>query len=188
VLLLHAWWGLNQPIKDLADRLAGDGFTVFAPDLFDGTVLTTIEDAEAHGEKMDRRYEPILERVSTALDDLLAHPDARGDRAAIIALSFGAWFGRQVAGKRPEVGAVVSIYADVFDAPHGASYLGHFAENDQFVDSTGADLTSAIDRGEAHIYPGTQHWFMESDRPEYDAEAAELAYSRTLEFLRGHLL
>ena len=48
VLLLHPWWGLNQPIKDLADRLSGDGFTVVAPDLFDGTVLTTIDEAEAH--------------------------------------------------------------------------------------------------------------------------------------------
>src|SRR5512141_3026085 len=47
VLLLHTWWGLNQTMRDLADRLAGDGFTVMAPDLFDGRVLTTIEDAEA---------------------------------------------------------------------------------------------------------------------------------------------
>ena len=39
VLLLHPWWGLNQTIRDLADRLAGDGFTVIAPDMFDGTVL-----------------------------------------------------------------------------------------------------------------------------------------------------
>jgi carboxymethylenebutenolidase len=187
VLLLHAWWGLNQPIKDLADRLAGDGFTVLAPDLFGGTVLTTIEDAEAHGEKMDSRHEQLLERVNGALDDLLAHPDARGDRAGVIALSFGTWYGGKVAGKRPEVGAMVCIYGDVLGAPEGAAYLGHFAENDEFVDPTGADLRSAIDRGEAHIYPGTKHWFMESDRPEYDAQAADLAYSRSVEFLRRHL-
>src|SRR5882672_5141897 len=56
VLLLHTWWGLNQPIKDLADRLAGDGFTVLAADLFEGTVLTTIEDAEAHGHKSLRSF------------------------------------------------------------------------------------------------------------------------------------
>jgi carboxymethylenebutenolidase len=36
VLLLHSWWGLNEDMRDLADRLAGDGFTVMAPDLFDG--------------------------------------------------------------------------------------------------------------------------------------------------------
>src|SRR6266508_5065597 len=47
LLLLHAWWGLNQTMRDLADRLADDGFTALAPDLFDGTVNTTIEDADA---------------------------------------------------------------------------------------------------------------------------------------------
>ena len=36
VLLLHTWWGLNEAMRDLADRLAGDGFTVMAPDMFDG--------------------------------------------------------------------------------------------------------------------------------------------------------
>src|SRR6476661_5755287 len=149
VLLLHTWWGLNQPIKNLADGLAGDGFTVMAPDLFEGTVLTTIEDADAHGQKMDSEYERILGLVRSALDDLLAHPDAHGEHAGIVALSFGAWYARQVAEARPQVTALVSIYA--------------------------------------HVYAGTKHWFMEDDRPEYDAAATELAYARTVEFLRQHL-
>ena len=186
VLLLHTWWGLNPPIKDLADRLAGDGFTVLAPDLFDGTVLTTIEDADAHGQKMDSEYERILGLVGSALDDLLAHPDARGEHAAIVALSFGAWYARQVAEARPQVTALVSIYGDVFAGPEGVAYLGHFAENDEFVNSE-AELQTATGRGEAHVYPGTQHWFMEDDRPEYDAAAADLVYTRTVQFLRQHL-
>ncbi len=184
VLLLHAWWGLNQPIKDLADRLASDGFTVLAPDLFDGTVLTTIEDADTHGQEMDNDYERILGLVATGLDELLAHPDARGDRAAIVALSFGAWYGSQVAATRPDVSALVSIYSDILEAPAGTSYLGHFAEDDEFVDSS---QVAGKGRADAHLYPGTKHWFMESDRPEYEAEAAELAYARTVEFLRQQL-
>ena len=189
VLLLHTWWGLNQPIKDLANRLAGDGFTVVAPDLFDGTVLTTIEEADAHGKEMDSDYERIFGRVGAALDNLLAHPDARGDHAAIIALSFGGWYGAKVAEARTEVSALVPIYSDVFDAPDGVAYQGHFAEDDQFVDSSKvAGVQAALgDRGEVHIYPGTKHWFMEPDRPEYDAESAELAYTRIVEFLRKHL-
>ena len=189
VLLLHAWWGLNQPIKDLADRLAGDRFTVVAPDLFDGKVLTTIEEAEAHGKEMDREYERILGLIGAALDDLLARTDARGEHAAIIGLSFGAWYATQVAEARPEVTALVCIYSGVLEAPDGVAYLGHFAEDDQFDDSSQVAGLQAVlgDRGDAHIYPGTKHWFIESDRPEYAAEAAELVYTRSVDFLRRHL-
>jgi carboxymethylenebutenolidase len=187
VLLLHAWWGLNQPIRELADRLARDGFTVLAPDLFNGTVLTTIEEAEAHGQQMDAEYERILGLVRGGLDELMAHPRAYGERAAIIALSFGAWYARQVAEARPEaIAALVNIYGDVFDAPAGVAYQGHFAENDQFVEA-GPELEAATERGDAYVYAATGHWFMENDRPEYDAEAADRAYSRMVDFLRRHL-
>lgn len=188
VLLLHAWWGLNQTIKDLADRLAGDGFTVFAPDLFDGTVLTTIEQAEEHGAQEEANSERTKRLVEAGLDALLSRPDTRGRKAGIVALSFGGWYGLLLAEKRPEIAAMVSIYADVFEPPGQAAYLGHFAANDQFVDVSHVPAPGSLgDRGEAYVYPGTKHWFMESDRPEYDAPAAELAHARTVEFLRRHL-
>ncbi|MEO6058493.1 MAG: dienelactone hydrolase family protein [Candidatus Limnocylindria bacterium] len=197
VLLLHAWWGLNQTMRDLADRLADDGFTVLAPDLFDGTVLTTIEDAEAYTTAIEQggggpgglNPDRIMGRVEATLDHLLAHPDTRGDRAAIIALSFGGWYGSHVAATRSEVVAFVSVYSDVFDAPGGAAYLGHFAQNDNFIDTAMAAAATATLSGAnaAHLYPGTKHWFFEPDRPEFDAEAAELAYARTVEFLRATL-
>ncbi|MFL5945029.1 MAG: dienelactone hydrolase family protein [Gaiellaceae bacterium] len=181
VLLLHTWWGLNQQIKDLADRLARDGFTVLAPDLFEGRVLTTIEEADAHGQEMDAQADRIHGVVSSALDALLAQPDADGDRVGIVALSFGGWYARQAAERRNDIAALVSIYSDVYDTPDGVAYQGHFASDDQFVDAPPAELD------EAYVYPGTKHWFMEADRPEYDAEAAEQAYARTVEFLHRHV-
>lgn len=197
VLLLHTWWGLNETMRDLADRMAGDGFTVMAPDLFDGKVLTTIEDADAwttsieqgDGHPSGLNPDRIMGRVAATLDHLLAHPDVRGDRAAIVALSFGGWYGSQVAGGRDDVAAFVSIYSDVYEPPGGAAYLGHFAEDDQFVDTTPvADMQTALPAGSAvHVYAGTKHWFMEPDRPEFDADATELAYARTVAFLRERL-
>lgn len=197
VLLLHTWWGLNKVMRDLADRLAGDGFTVMAPDLFDGRVLTTIEDADAFTSAIERggggpgglNPDRIMGRVQATLDHLLAHPDVRGDRAAIVALSFGGWYGSQVAAGRSDVAAFASIYSDVYEAPGGAAYLGHFAEKDQFVDVTPvADMQTTLGEGSAaYVYPGTEHWFMEPDRPEFDEKAAELVYGRTVEFLRANL-
>jgi carboxymethylenebutenolidase len=190
VLLLHPWWGLNQAIRDLADRLAGDGFTVMAPDMFDGKVLTTKDDAEANVKSLtEADGERIRAGVLAALDHLLAHPDTRGDRAGIIGLSFGAMEGTEVAGERSDIGALVTYYSGIFEAPDGIAYLGHFAEDDEFDDSTQvSDLEPTLSEGStAHVYPGTKHWFIETDRPEFDSDAAELAYSRTVEFLREHL-
>jgi carboxymethylenebutenolidase len=197
ILLLHSWWGLNQDMRNLADRLAGDGFTVMTPDLFDGTVLTTIEAADEFTTAIERggggpgglNPDRIMGRVEATLDDLLAQPDARGDRAGIVALSFGGWYGSQVAAERHDVAAFVSIYSDVYEGPGGAAYLGHFAEDDQFVESPqAAGMAKPLPEGSAaHIYPGMKHWFTEPDRPEFDREAAELVYSRTVEFLRNNL-
>lgn len=46
VLVLHAWWGLNDFFKNLCDRLAGEGFAAFGPDLYDGKIAVSIEEAK----------------------------------------------------------------------------------------------------------------------------------------------
>src|SRR4051794_38761495 len=46
VLVLHPWWGLNDTMKGVCNRLAAEGFTVFAPDLYHGKVVDTIPEAE----------------------------------------------------------------------------------------------------------------------------------------------
>jgi carboxymethylenebutenolidase len=190
VLLLHPWWGLNQTIRDFADRLAGDGFTVIAPDMFDGKVRTTPDDAQANVRSLtEADGERIRALVLASLDHLLAHPDARGDRAAIIGLSFGAMEGTEVAGERSDIGAVVMYYSGIFEAPDGIPYLGHFAEDDEFDDSAQVpDFEKTLGAGSAaHVYPGTKHWFIEADRPEFNRDAADLAYARTVAFLRQQL-
>ena len=190
VLLLHPWWGLNQTIRDLADRLAGDGFTVMAPDLFDGTVLTTPDDAKAFVRSLtEADSDRIRARVQDTIDHLLARPNVRADRVAIIGLSFGAMEGTEVAAARSDVAALVCFYSGIFEAPPGIAYLGHFAEDDEFDDSAQVtDLEKTLgEGGAAYVYPGTKHWFLEADRPEYNADAAELAYSRTVAFLREQL-
>ena len=45
MLVLHAWWGLNEDVRAYADSLAAEGFAVLAPDFFAGRVATTVEDA-----------------------------------------------------------------------------------------------------------------------------------------------
>ena len=182
VLLLHTWWGLNDVIRTLADRLAADGFTVMAPDLFDGRVYTVIEDAAANADAIEGRAEGnagglspdrIEGRVRDALAHLLAHPDARGDRAAIVSLSFGAWYGNEVAKQSDDVAALVNFYGGEFEPPDGLPYLAHFAEDDQFGDADELAKLAATHADAVNIYPGTRHWFFEADRRSVTREGIE---------------
>jgi carboxymethylenebutenolidase len=73
-----------------------------------------------------------------------------------------------------------------------AKVMGHFCEVDEwepteFVDNTFAEFAKAGVDATRHNYPGTAHWFVEEDRPEYDAAAAQLAWERTFEFFNSTL-
>ena len=73
------------------------------------------------------------------------------------------------------------------------AYLSHYAADDPYEDHTAevpafsARLAAEGGGSAAHLYEGTHHWFAEADRPEYDEEASELAYQRTVEFIRANL-
>jgi len=78
------------------------------------------------------------------------------------------------------------------DTSTRSAFLGHFAETDQYVSDSGRKklektLKAAGRDVSFHVYPSTGHWFFESDRPEYNAPAADLVWSRTIEFLKTHL-
>ena len=79
-----------------------------------------------------------------------------------------------------------------FELRQAALQLRHFAPGDDWEpDEEVAAMEASIRRGgrdiTAYRYPGTSHWFFEPDRPEYDAAPAELAWTRTIAFLREQL-
>lgn len=195
VLALHAWWGLNEMFRGLVDRLADDGFTVLAPDLFDGRVLATIEQAETFAQdELDEEAnaERLFGRASAALDHLLQLPETRGTRAAVLGISFGGVYARWLAKSRPEVAGLVTFYGGGWDPPlehrdPPAAWLGHWAADDQFEEPPAEPPEAANPLSASHTYPDTKHWFAESDRPEFVEAASELAYRRTLDFLRSIL-
>jgi carboxymethylenebutenolidase len=98
---------------------------------------------------------------------------------------------------KPEsVGAVVVFYAAWSEPDFSkakASFLGHFAPDDEWEPIEGVRATEEKIRGAGrdvtfHFYPGTKHWFFEENRPmEYKRDAADLAWKRTLEFLDSKL-
>lgn len=194
VLVLHAWWGLTDFFKNFCDRLAGEGFVVLAPDLYHGATAATIEQAERLSSKLSRAQ--ATKEIPAAADHLRSHPSVKGDLFAMVGFSLGAYWGSWLVENRPsDIAAAVLFYGKRAGdySKTRASFLGHFAERDDFeslpsVRKVEKQIRAAGKQVTFHIYPGTGHWFFEADRPEaYQPAAAQLAWERTIAFLHAHL-
>jgi carboxymethylenebutenolidase len=187
VVVLHAWWGLNDDVMAYADRLAKAGYAVIAPDMFGGQVATERADAE----RLAKEGDAGADAVAFAAVDHLAERLGPGAPLAVLGFSFGAAYALWAPSERDRITAAVvyyGTYTGEFLAESKAPVLGHFAENDEFEPEEGIReleqlLTDAGREVTIHRYPGTGHWFAEPSRDAYDAEAAELAFRRTIDFL-----
>jgi carboxymethylenebutenolidase len=191
ILVLHAWWGLNDFFTALCDRLASQGFVAFAPDLYgDGVAVATIDEAQQRLGAIDQKQAAAL--VTGAADYLHTHPAVTSRAIGVIGFSMGAAWASYLSAVRPDsVAAVVNFYGatEADWAAAKATYLIHMGETDEDMEwlpqmegamrAAGRDLTT---------YPSVGHWFFEEDRPDhYDATAADLSWERTLTFLRSQL-
>jgi len=194
VLVLHAWWGLNDFFKSFANRLASQRFLVLAPDLHDSALAKTVEEAkELHSRIADERVKKI---VLGATDYLRSEPSMSPRKIGVVGFSMGAAWSLLLSTLKPEtVGAVVVFYGSypIDFSKSQASYLGHFAPDDEWEPIDDVRATEGKIRGAGrdvtfHFYPGTKHWFVEENRPvEYNRDAADLAWKRTLDFLEQKL-
>ncbi|HEX9855599.1 MAG TPA: dienelactone hydrolase family protein [Acidimicrobiia bacterium] len=192
VVLLHAWWGLDPDVTAYADRLAAAGFAVAAPDLVAGKVATTVEQAEELSAGADTAMADAA--ALAAVDGLAARlgPDAR---LGSIGFSFGAAWSIWCAAERGRIAASVVYYGTVLGgslARASAPVLGHFAASDPYETEEGvaafeAALRAAGREVTIHRYPDTGHWFAEPSRDAYRPEPAELAFTRTVDFLENNL-
>lgn len=192
VLVLHAWWGLNATIKAFCDRLAGEGFVTFAPDLYHGIVTDQISEAEKMVTGFDSKVELARKEISESVAFLKEKSGSA--TAAVIGFSMGAYYALDLSAREPaNVPSVVVFYgtgpADFSKAK--AQYLGHFAGNDPYeptenVAELEADMKAAGRTVTFYTYPDTGHWFFEPDRDDaYNADASKLAWERTVTFLKG---
>lgn len=185
LLLFHPWWGLNDFIKQTCDRLAGQGFVVFAPDLYHGRIAATIEEAAQLMEEQDSAAATAT--AEGGYEFLREHPAVQGDTLKAIGFSMGAGFASMLDFSHPGVfDKVVLFYGAVAEdlSQSQARYEGHFGEQDEYEEMEYIEQMKA-DNVQIFMYPQTSHWFVETDREGYFHPAsAELAWNRTLEFLR----
>ncbi len=190
VIVLHAWWGLNQFFRDLCDRLAAEGFVAFAPDLNEGKVAKTVDEAKQVMSELN--FERKKAVAAALVDFMRARPEVRKGPLSLIGFSMGAAWSLVLADEHPgDIRRVVLFYgvgeADFTKVK--ADILGHFSDSDEWEPLDGIrameqDMHSAGLEPVFHIYPKVQHWFFEQDRPEFEPQAAEVAWRRTVDFLR----
>ena len=196
VIMIHEWWGLNDNIRAMADRLAAEGYIVFAVDLFRGNVATTADEARLLMMQVIEEPDSSKENIRAAFN--FVSNTAGAPRIGSLGWCFGGGWSLSTAQLFPdELDASVIYYGQVTDdeealGPIGAPILGLFGADDTGikVDSVKA-FRGALERlrknYEVHIYPGVGHAFANPTGSNYDAEAAEDAWRRTLEFLDRHL-
>jgi carboxymethylenebutenolidase len=192
ILVLPSWWGLKPFFKQVCDRLAEQGYVALAPDYYQRSVATTIDEAKALQEQAEGDMEAMGSMIKAAKDHLASL--VAGEPIGILGFSMGTDWAVITAATDPDVAATVLFYGGwTTDFSRMRSrVLIQYAETDEWfplerakemeesMNAAGVDVTF-------HPYPGTAHWFMEEDRPEYDPAAASLAWERTLGFLKGSL-
>ena len=201
VIVLQEWWGLSPELKEICDRLAGEGFGALAPDLYHGELAQHTEMDKA-GELMNSLPPDRAARdMGGAVDYLLASDACTSAKVGVIGYCMGGMLTLILAANQGDkVGAAVPYYG----YPQGdsepdwsgltAPVEGHMAENDDFFSPSGAEaladkLRSMGKDVTIYVYAGTGHAFASRHNAlgTENKEATDLAWSRTLDFLRSKL-
>ncbi|HJQ69337.1 MAG TPA: dienelactone hydrolase family protein [Blastocatellia bacterium] len=195
LILVHEWWGLNDHVKDLTRRFAGQGYVVVAPDLYDGAKT---KDPEEAGKLMQGlAKEDALEMLNGAVAYLQGLPSVDGESIGVTGFCMGGTYALLLAAHNKSVKASAPFYGDVpsddelkeLSAP--VLFIG--AENDFWITK---DKMSRLDEalkkygkeGEVKVYEGVGHAFFNDTRPEaYDKEAAADAWRRVTGFFEEKL-
>ncbi len=194
VLVVHENRGLNPYIEDVVRRTAKAGYLALGPDGL--SPLGGYPGTDDEGREMQRSLDraKLMQDLFAGFEHLLNHEDSTG-RVGAVGFCYGGGVCNALAVAYPEMAASVPFYgrqAAAEDVPKiEAPLLLHYAELDERINAGWPAYEAALkEHGktyEAHIYPGVNHGFHNDTTPRYDAEAAELAWSRTLAFFAEHL-
>jgi len=194
VVVIHENRGLNPHIEDVARRAALEGFAAAAPDLLaaQGGTPSDEDKARALIGALDRGQ--TIANLAAVVDALAAR--AETGKIGCIGFCWGGGLANQLAVHSARIAASAPFYGevpDVLDVPRiKARLLLHYAERDPRI-NTGVPayegaLKAAGVQHAIHVYPGTDHAFHnDTAGARYNREAAELAWSRTIAFLKDAL-
>jgi len=194
VIVVQEWWGLNNHIKDIADRMANEGFVALAPDIYHGSMTT--EPGEAQKLLMSLNLEQAEKDLRGAAEALKQN-GATGDKVGAIGFCMGGLLALWAGTLSPHVGAVVDFYGVGMVKPEVSKLQGpvliiggdqDHGANPDALRATQQSIKDAGGQADLVIYPGADHAFMNDTRKEvYKEDAARDAWGKMVNHLKGNL-
>jgi len=191
LVVIQEWWGLNEQIKGVANRLAEAGYRTLVPDLYRGKVTLDAAEAEHFMGSLDFK-DAATQDIRGAVKYLKS--DAR--KTGVIGFCMGGVLSVLAAVYVKEADAAVSWYGLPPEEAADVSTIkipvqGHFALKDPYFTPAQVDrLEATLKKGhvlyEIYRYQA-DHAFGNETGERYDPEAAKLAWQRTVDFLEKHL-
>lgn len=195
VLVVHENRGLNPHIEDVTRRLAVEGFLAYGVDLLSPLGGTPGDEDQRRELYSKLNQDDAIAMLVAAVSFLKKHPESTGKVGTVGFCAGGAMVNRLTVAS-PELDAAVAYYGRQVPAAQvpniRAALLLHYAENDAGVNAGIADYETALKANNKtftiHHYPGTQHAFNnDTGAARYNKAAADLAWGRTIAFLKEQL-
>jgi carboxymethylenebutenolidase len=194
VIVIHENRGLNPHIQDIVRRLALEGFLAYALDMLSPYGGTPTDEDKARDMFSTLDPNETAHRIAAAVPFLERHAESTG-KVGIVGFCWGGGMVNRVAVLSLDLKAAVAYYGLQVPADQVAAIraplLLHYAGLDQRVDAGipayEAALKAAGKQYTIYIYPGVNHAFNNDTGRAYDKPAADLAWSRSIAFLKQHL-
>lgn len=193
VIMIHEWWGLNDNIKEMAEKLASHGYVVLAVDMYNNQVGTTVEEARILVTSFDSNEG--IKNMDAAVSFLKTRHST--ETIGSIGWCFGGGQSLNLAVNNSEIDATVMYYGQVISEPEKLSniswpVLGIFAELDrgipvESVEKFEKELDSLGITNEIVIYPGVDHAFANPSGERYAPNESKDAWNKTIEFFNKNL-
>jgi carboxymethylenebutenolidase len=197
MVLIQEWWGIEPHVRNLAQKLATEGFVVAVPDLYHGKIATEPDDAMKMVMRMRSNVDKAAREIIGALETVKARPNVTPKKLGLMGFCVGGFLTYTVAARYPDLGAVVPFYGGGYDptpqevAQVNAPVLAIYGSRDDSIPmaqvqkiermykAAGKDIT-------VKVY-NAGHAFINPDHGMGNAHAAAEAWPLAVNFLKNHL-